>query len=108
MVGVPSVYCVRDLRGPDYHRSLGCRSLSLPPAAPVVRLSVLPFGRLYLVPLVLCHGQWANECFRRKRGSSISYSLVVFWLLVWFVAYAARTGRRLLLYSDHSRAAALQ
>src|SRR6266478_838533 len=108
VVGVPSVYRICDLRGPDYHRSLGGRSLSLSPAAPALRLSVLPFGRLYLVPLVLCDCQWATECCRGKWCRSIGYSLVVFWLLVWFVAYAARTGRRLLLYSDHPRPAALQ
>src|ERR1700737_1400640 len=108
VVGVPSVYRICDLRGPDYHRSLGRRSLSRPPPAPALRLSVLPFGRLYLVPLVLCDCQWATQCCWCKWCSSIGYSLVVFWLLVWFVAYAARTRRRLLLYSDPPHRALLR
>src|ERR1700730_16386579 len=32
VVGVSSISLICDLRGPDYHRSLGCRSLSFPPA----------------------------------------------------------------------------
>src|SRR5258708_1524089 len=108
MAGVPAVHCICDLGGPDRHRGLGNRSVSLPAAAPVVRLSVLPFGCLYLVPLVLCHRQRAIECCRCKWRGAIGHSMVVFWLPLWFVAYATRTGGRFLLYSDHSRPAPLQ
>src|SRR5438132_13405718 len=108
MAGIPSLHRICDFRGPDCRRSLGGRSLSLPSAAPTVRLSVLPFGRLYLVPLVLCYRQRAIEHCRCQRCGSIRDPLVVFWLLVWFVAYPAWIGCRLLFYSDHPRPATLQ
>src|SRR5258708_12491371 len=78
MAGVPAVRCIRYLCGPDYHRGLGYRSVSLPAGAPFVRLSVLPFGRLYLVPLVLRDGQRAIECCRGNWCGAIGHSLVVF------------------------------
>src|SRR6266404_7353404 len=101
MAGVPAVRGIRDLCGPDYHRGLGYRSVSPPAGAPFVRLSVLPFGRLYLVPLVLRDGQWAIECCRCNWCGAIGHSLVVFWLPFWFVAYAPRTSGRFLLYTNH-------
>src|ERR1700745_222075 len=108
MAGVPAVHCICDLCGPDYHRGLGYRSVSLPAGAALVCLSVLHFRRLYLVPLVLCDGQWAIECCRCNWCSAIGHSLVVCWLPFWFVAYATRSSSRFLLYSNHTRSAALQ
>src|SRR6267378_3832397 len=73
VVGVPSVYRICDLRGPDYHRCLGRRSLSLPPPAPALRLSVLPFGRL---SLVLCDCQWLLNVVG---ASGVAQSAIHWW-----------------------------